>query len=72
MEGLDPKMVQKLKERVQRELAQRERECIEFWLKEILLIYQKKHSTLEDFKSELRLFIDKMKNRLEILKTKQY
>ncbi|MFN3504829.1 MAG: hypothetical protein ACK4Y7_01285 [Caldimicrobium sp.] len=72
MEGLDPKILQKLKEKVQKELAQREKECIEFWLEELLKIYQKKHATLEELKSELRLYIDKMKNRLEILKTKGY
>lgn len=72
MEGLDPKILQKLKEKVQKELAQRERECIEFWLSEIAKIYQKNHKTLEELKSDLRIFMDKMKNRLEILKTKGY
>lgn len=72
MDRMDPKVLQKLKEKVQRELNQRERECVEFWLEEILKIYQKKHATLEELKSELRLYIDKMKNRLEILKTKGY
>ncbi len=72
MEGIDPKILQKLKEKVQRELAQREKECIEFWLTEITKIYQKNHKTLEELKSDLRLFMDKMKNRLEILRTKGY
>lgn len=72
MEGIDPKLLQKLKEKVQSELANRERECIEFWLAEIQKIYQKRHGSLEELKAELRLYIDKMKNRLEILKTKGY
>lgn len=72
MEGLDPKLLQKLKEKVQKELAQREKECVEFWLGEILKVYQKNHRTLEELKSDLRLYIDKMKNRLETLKTKGY
>ncbi len=72
MEGLDPKMLAKLKERIQKELAQRERETIEFWHAEMLKIYQKNHKTLEDLKSDLRLYLDKMKNRLEVLKTKGY
>ncbi len=72
MEGVDPKVLQRLKERVQKELAQREIESLEFWLQEISKVYQKKHATLEELRSDLRLFIDKMKNRLEILKTKGY
>ena len=72
MEGIDPKILQKLKEKVQKELLNKERECIEFWLSEITKIYQKNHKTLEELKSDLRFFMDKMKNRLEILKTKGY
>ncbi|MGC8871682.1 MAG: hypothetical protein ACP5QC_02220 [Caldimicrobium sp.] len=72
MEGIDPKILQKLKEKVQKELVNKEKECIEFWLSEITKIYQKNHKTLEELKSDLRFFMDKMKNRLEILKTKGY
>lgn len=72
MEGLDPKIINKIKEKIQKELAQRERETLEFWLAEIQRIYQKKHSSLEELKSELKIYIEKMKNRLEILKTKGY
>lgn len=72
MEGIDPKVLQKLKAKVQKELRDRERECVEYWLEELLKIYQKKHATLEELKSELRLYIDKMRNRLDILKTKGY
>ncbi|MGB9761509.1 MAG: hypothetical protein ACPLWD_03330 [Caldimicrobium thiodismutans] len=72
MEGIDPKILQKLKEKVQKELLNKERECIEYWLSEITKIYQKNHKTLEELKSDLRFFMDKMKNRLDILKTKGY
>jgi hypothetical protein len=72
MEGIDPKLLQKLKEKVQKELLNKERECIEYWLSEITKIYQKNHKTLEELKSDLRFFMDKMKNRLDILKTKGY
>ncbi|MGC9141607.1 MAG: hypothetical protein ACP5IN_04525 [Caldimicrobium sp.] len=72
MEGIDPKILQKLKEKVQKELVNKEKECIEFWLSEITKIYQKNHKTLEELKSDLRFFMDKMKNRLDILKTRGY
>jgi hypothetical protein len=72
MEGIDPKLLAKLKEEVQKKLVQRERECVEFWLSELQKIYQKQHRTLEDLKADLRILLDKMKNRLEVIKTKGY
>jgi uncharacterized coiled-coil protein SlyX len=52
--------------------VQRERECVEFWLSELQKIYQKQHRTLEDLRADLRILLDKMKNRLEVIKTKGY
>jgi hypothetical protein len=72
MEGIDHIILQIFKENVLYELLNKERECIEYWLSEITKIYQKNHKTLEELKSDLRFFMDKMKNRLEILKTKGY
>jgi hypothetical protein len=72
MEGIDPKLLAKLKEEVQKKLVQRERECVEFWLYELQKIYQKQHRTLEDLRADLRILLDKMKNRLEVIKTKGY
>ena len=72
MEGLDPKILARLKEKIQKELVQRERETVEYWLNELLKVYQKKHQTLAEFKAEIRQYIDRMKNRLEVLKTGGY
>ena len=72
MEGLDPKILNKLKEKVQRELVQKEKETVEYWLNELIKVYQKNHPTLADFKADIRKYIDRMKNRLEILKTKGF
>jgi len=72
MEGLDPKLLARLKEKVQRELVQKEKETIEYWMNELLKVYQKNHQTLAEFKAEIRSYIDKMKNRLEVLKTRGY
>ncbi len=72
MEGLDPKILARLKEKIQKELVQRERETVEYWLNELLKVYQKNHQTLAEFKAEIRQYIDRMKNRLEVLKTRGY
>ncbi len=70
MEGLDPKLLAKLKDRVKKELVQKEKETIEYWLEELQKVYQKNHQTLAELKSDLRKFMDRMKNRLEVIKTK--
>ena len=72
MEGLDPKILARLKEKIQKELVQRERETVEYWLNELLKVYQKNHQSLAEFKAEIRQYIDRMKNRLEVLKTRGY
>ena len=70
MEGLDPKLVKKLKEKISKELLQKEKETVEYWFKELEALYNKNHQTLAELKSDLRRFLDRMKNRLEIIKTK--
>jgi len=72
MEGLDPKILARLKEKIQKELGQRERETVEYWLNELLKVYQKNHQSSAEFKAEIRQYIDRMKNRLEVLKTRGY
>lgn len=72
MEGLDPKVLNKIKQKVQEEIAKKEREAVEYWLTELIKVYQKNHQTLAEFKADIRQFIDRMKNRLEVLKTKKY
>lgn len=70
MEKLDPKLLTKLKEKFQKELIQKEKETLEYWLEELVKIYQKNHPTLAEFKADIRQFIDRIKNRLEIIKTR--
>ncbi len=70
MEGLDTKLLAKLKDRVKRELVQKEKETIEYWLEELQKVYQKNHQSLAELKSDLRRFIDRMKNRVETIKTR--
>uniref|UniRef100_A0A7V5N0R3 Uncharacterized protein n=1 Tax=Thermodesulfobacterium geofontis TaxID=1295609 RepID=A0A7V5N0R3_9BACT len=72
LEGIDPKILNKLKEKVQKELIQKEKETLEYWMNELIKVYQKKHQTLAEFKADIRKYIDKMKNRLEVIKTKGF
>ncbi|OAG27309.1 hypothetical protein [Thermodesulfatator autotrophicus] len=67
---MDRKLLEQIKKKVQEELVKKEAETIEYWLKELQKIYAKKHQTLPEFKAEVRQFMERMKNRVEVLKTK--
>ena len=55
---------------MKKELVQKEKETIEYWLEELQKVYQKNHQSLAELKAELRRFMDRMRNRLEVIKTK--
>jgi len=67
---MDPRLVETLKKKVQKELVNREREVLEYWLLELEKIYARKHQSLAELKSGLRLLMDRMKRRLEVIQTK--
>lgn len=67
---MDPRLVETLKRKVQKELVNREREVLEYWLLELEKVYARKHQSLAELKSELRLLMDRMKRRLEVIQTK--
>ncbi len=60
--------MEQLKKKVQEELASREIQVTEFWLEELNRIYAKRNLTLEALREEIRLLIEKMKNRLRVVK----
>ena len=70
MSQLDRKTLEQLKHKVQQELVKREIESLEYWLNELSKIYQRGHQTLTELKSDLRHFLDRMKNRINTLKTR--
>ncbi|OAQ21048.1 hypothetical protein [Thermosulfurimonas dismutans] len=67
---MDPKLLESLKKKVQKELVNREREVLEYWLSELEKVYVRKHQSLAELRSELRLLLDRMKRRLEVIQTK--
>ena len=67
---MDPKLIENLRRKVQKELVNREREVLEYWFSELEKVYVRKHQSLAELKSELRLLLDRMKRRLEVIQTK--
>ncbi len=68
--NIDRKLLEQIKKKVQEELVKKEIESLEYWLGELQKVYNRGHQTLPELKSDLRQFIDRMKNRIQTLKTK--
>ncbi len=72
MSQLDRRLIEQLKKQVQLELAKKEAECVEYWLVELQKIYNRRHQTLSELKSELRQFMERMKNRIQVIRTRGF
>ncbi len=72
MAQLDRRLVEQLKRQVQAELAKKEAECVEYWLQELQKVYARKHQTLSELKAELKQLMEKMKNRIQVVKTRGF
>ncbi len=68
--NLDRKLLEQIKKKVQEELVKKEMESLEYWLGELQKVYSRGHQSLPELKSDLRQFMDRMKNRIQTLKTK--
>ncbi len=68
--NIDRKLLEQIKKKVQEELVKKEIESLEYWLGELQKVYARGHQTLPELKSDLRQFMDRMKNRIQTLKTK--
>ncbi len=70
MSQIDRKLLEQLKHKVQQELVKREIESLEYWLAELEKVYQRGHQSLPELKSDLRRFMDRLKNRINTLRTR--
>ncbi len=70
MTQLDRKLLEQLKHKVQQELVKKEIESLEYWLAELEKVYHRGHQTLPELKSDLRQFMDRLKNRINTLRTR--
>ena len=66
---LDEKaFIAELKKKVEKELAERELNELTFWKEELVKLSQKKAESLGSLQLELKNFIQRMENRIKILK----
>ncbi len=65
---MDPVQLKQLKKKVEEELRQRELALLEFWLKELKAIEDKRHRDLASLQSDLRNLANRMETRFRSLK----
>ncbi len=65
---MDPVQLKQLKQKVEEELRQRELSLLEFWLKELQAIEDKRHRDLASLQSALRNLANRMETRFRSLK----
>lgn len=65
--NIDQTFARQMRERVEKELAARERECLEYWSLEIERILKRRHRELAGLQNDLQGLLARMNTRLERL-----
>ncbi len=60
---INEKVVRELKKKFEIEMNKREAEIVEYWRKEVELIYKKRHEDLSSMQIELKNLMERMNNR---------
>lgn len=66
--GVHRTVMAEMQKRIQREMAERERRTLEYWRSELEKIYRKRHENLATFQLEIKSLMDRMDNRMRILR----
>ena len=64
---INEKILRDLKKKFEVEASKREIEAVDYWKKELEVIYKKKYENLSSMQVELRGLMDRMGNRIGIL-----
>jgi hypothetical protein len=64
----DKALWDQIKKRIQREMADRERQAVDYWKRELEKIYRRRHEGLAPLLVEMKGLLERMENRIRILK----
>ena len=67
----DSAWLNKMKKKVEEEMARKEAEVISYWKGEIEKILAKKHEGLGTLQLEMQQFLQRMQNRIKVLRQSQ-
>ncbi|MDO9463127.1 MAG: hypothetical protein Q7J61_04915 [Deltaproteobacteria bacterium] len=68
MQTMDKAFMEQMKRKVENELREREIQATEYWLSELIKVYEKRHQQLADFQVDIQNLSAKMRTRLKTLK----
>ncbi|HOV89650.1 MAG TPA: hypothetical protein PKW07_02955 [Syntrophorhabdaceae bacterium] len=66
---IDEKTIRDLRKKFEMEMNKREVEIVQLWMKDIEAIYKKRYDSLGSLQVELKLLLEKMNNRVNMLNT---
>jgi len=64
---MNEKLIRELKKKFDIEMYKKEAEIVEYWKKEIDVIYKKKYDGLSSLQIDIRVLMERMNNRVTIL-----
>lgn len=65
---MDKAFVEQMKRKVENELREREIQATEYWLSELIKVYEKRHQQMADLQVDMQTLVAKMRTRLKTLK----
>jgi len=65
---MDKAFVEQMKRKVENELREREIQATEYWLSELIKVYEKRHQQMADLQVDMQNLVAKMRTRLKTLK----
>ncbi|MDD5451036.1 MAG: hypothetical protein PHT49_03995 [Desulfovibrionales bacterium] len=68
MQTMDKAFVEQMKRKVENELREREIQATEYWLSELIKVYEKRHQQMADLQVDMQTLVAKMRTRLKTLK----
>ena len=65
--GMNPAFIKQMQEKVEKELAEKEKECLEYWRQELDAVVKRRHQGFAALENDLNRVIQKMSTRLSRL-----
>lgn len=65
---IDKAILADMQKKVQSEMVERERRLLEYWKGELEKVYRKRHEGLASLQLEIKGLLDRMENRMRILR----
>jgi hypothetical protein len=64
---MNERLIRELKKKFETEMYKKEAEIVEYWKKEIDIIYRKKYDGLSSLQIDVKALMERMNNRITIL-----